>query len=318
MLKKLLKVAIIFTVGFISRFLVNYFTGINVFIDFIHYISFIYYSLFSFFILFVHEFDNLSFNKITYGPFNNNLNGPKEIKVKTFLTMESNRDNNLDDKSNNDYGSNKEDNSIYYRIHDNNRKITLSPNSPPRVNHLTKPKFIPYSEGLRQTNSNSNLSPIPSVPNTPNLNNLSTPSMSTVSELTPYNEIITERIDEVTGSNNNTLSNSNISTRTNYNPTNDDLPHIDTKLNGYRRNSDYALFRPRHFSDVDIERRKEQIIKNTRKSVTENIINENSNKKECLPSKLINKLGSKLVELEEKLEEWDKKEQVKYKKEMEN
>jgi hypothetical protein len=33
---------------------------------------------------------------------------------------------------------------------------------------------------------------------------------------------------------------------------------------------------------------------------------------------LINKLGSKLVELEGKLEEWDKKEQIKYKKGMEN
>jgi len=143
------------------------------------------------------------------------------------------------------------------------------------------------------------------MPTTPNLDNLSTPSMSTVSELAYPNEIIPERTIDTAA--NNRLSNSNISTRTNYDPTNENLPHIDSNFNGHRRNSDYALYQPRHFSDVNIEARKEQIIKNTKKAIIQNIINDNSDeKKSCFRSKsgkLIKKLGSKFVELDEKLEE---------------
>lgn len=54
-IRTLYKILIIFTIGFISRYLVNNFFGVNVFIDFCSYISLIYYSLFSCFVIFIHE-----------------------------------------------------------------------------------------------------------------------------------------------------------------------------------------------------------------------------------------------------------------------
>src|SRR6266700_8375419 len=108
MKKFLFKFFVIFIVGFISRFSVNYFADINVFADFTDYISLIYYSFFSFFVVFVHELIDLwfnpSLNKIPLGLFDSNLSeklSSKETKVKTFLAMESNRDNSLDSR----YGS---------------------------------------------------------------------------------------------------------------------------------------------------------------------------------------------------------------------
>lgn len=49
------KVFIIFIVGFISRFLVNQFFGVNVFLDFTNNISLLYYLVMSCFVVFVHE-----------------------------------------------------------------------------------------------------------------------------------------------------------------------------------------------------------------------------------------------------------------------
>ena len=61
--KNFLKVIIIFTVGFISRVLVNDFFGINVYFDYLHSVSLIYYALLSIFIVLVHEY-------LTYVEFN--------------------------------------------------------------------------------------------------------------------------------------------------------------------------------------------------------------------------------------------------------
>lgn len=45
----------IFIVGFLSRFLVNYFADVNVFVDYTNYISIIYYACLSFFIVFIND-----------------------------------------------------------------------------------------------------------------------------------------------------------------------------------------------------------------------------------------------------------------------
>jgi hypothetical protein len=60
--RNLIKLTLIFTVGLISRYLVNTYFNINVFSEFIHPISIIYYFFMSTFIVFVHElvhFDSL-------------------------------------------------------------------------------------------------------------------------------------------------------------------------------------------------------------------------------------------------------------------
>lgn len=54
----LYKFLIIFTVGIIPRAFVNYFGGLNVFLDFLHYISLLYYRTFSMFIVLVHDLFN--------------------------------------------------------------------------------------------------------------------------------------------------------------------------------------------------------------------------------------------------------------------
>ena len=54
--KNFLKVIIIFTVGFVSRILVNDYFGINVYFDCLHSVSLIYYALLSIFIVLVHEY----------------------------------------------------------------------------------------------------------------------------------------------------------------------------------------------------------------------------------------------------------------------
>lgn len=54
--ENLTKVFIIFSVGFISRVLINYFYNINVFIEYTNIISYIYYIVMAFFTIFVHDF----------------------------------------------------------------------------------------------------------------------------------------------------------------------------------------------------------------------------------------------------------------------
>lgn len=49
------KVIIIFVVGFTSRLFINYFYGINVFVEFTNIVSLVYYSFMSLFIVFVNE-----------------------------------------------------------------------------------------------------------------------------------------------------------------------------------------------------------------------------------------------------------------------
>lgn len=49
------KIIIIFTVGFVSRYLINEYYNINVFTEYCHLISIGFYSIFSIFIVFIHE-----------------------------------------------------------------------------------------------------------------------------------------------------------------------------------------------------------------------------------------------------------------------
>lgn len=69
-LANIFRVFIVFLVGFISRFLVNYYFGIDVFIQFTSPISIIYYTLFSAFVVYISELFNylsiINFNFLDY------------------------------------------------------------------------------------------------------------------------------------------------------------------------------------------------------------------------------------------------------------
>ena len=54
--RNLVKIIVIFIVGFISRILVNHFFDINVFTDCFHFISFAYYFIMAIFIVFFNYF----------------------------------------------------------------------------------------------------------------------------------------------------------------------------------------------------------------------------------------------------------------------
>lgn len=76
--KNIFKVLLIFFVGFTSRYLVNYFSGINVFVDFTSMISIIYYLNMSCVIVYLNNMD-LQFNGL-----NRNLLG---ITYEDFLNV---------------------------------------------------------------------------------------------------------------------------------------------------------------------------------------------------------------------------------------
>jgi hypothetical protein len=82
------KFLIIFTVGVISRALVNYFSGVNVFIDFLHYISLFYYITFSMFIVLVHDFINYFYMDIN--PSTNFQSKVMEPQTSTSLSNGTN------------------------------------------------------------------------------------------------------------------------------------------------------------------------------------------------------------------------------------
>ena len=285
------KVFFIFIVGFISRVLINHYTGVNVFVDFTHYISLIYYSLFSCFIVFFNEFVSYfqfsifpSFQKIPLGPSDSlvfNVYLSKDVKVITVLAIEGNRDNQV--SRNISTNKSRGATPIDFSLHGNNSRegILLTPIRPV-VNKNLKPVFIPYSEGLRQSTSNHNLSPIPVMPNTPNLNNLSTPSLSTISEMNPV-ETLNFNVRYPLSNN---MSNSNLTSielvtpRTSFN-TNDTnnatigstdnvLPYIDSRLDSVRRNEDFQLFHPRHLSTPEWQARRERIITNVENQLYNN------------------------------------------------
>jgi hypothetical protein len=100
----LYKFLIIFTVGIISRAFVNYFGGVNVFIDFLHYISLLYYITFSMFIVLVHDFLNYFYMDIS--PSSNTISS---LNSDTILNMEPAREKRPSNKS-----SSKNSKSSYY------------------------------------------------------------------------------------------------------------------------------------------------------------------------------------------------------------
>jgi hypothetical protein len=120
----LTKIFIIFSFGFMSRFFVNYFSDVNVFVDYTNFISLAYYIFMSIFVVLVHElvsFFNLSIspnfsNKIILGYFDSTPSCPlsgnivtskdgikdiKEIKVVSSLFMESDSPGSVNSVDNN-------------------------------------------------------------------------------------------------------------------------------------------------------------------------------------------------------------------------
>ena len=51
------KIVIVFTIGFSSRFLINFFLGVNVFVEYMHSVSIFYYLNFSCVVIYINSID---------------------------------------------------------------------------------------------------------------------------------------------------------------------------------------------------------------------------------------------------------------------
>ena len=65
------KIVIVFTIGFSSRFLINFFLGVNVFVEYMHWVSIFYYLNFSCVVIYINSIDfnlfkNFSWDYISY------------------------------------------------------------------------------------------------------------------------------------------------------------------------------------------------------------------------------------------------------------
>ena len=65
------KIVIVFTIGFSSRFLINFFLGVNVFVEYMHSVSIFYYLNFSCVVIYINSIDfnlfkNFSWDYISY------------------------------------------------------------------------------------------------------------------------------------------------------------------------------------------------------------------------------------------------------------
>lgn len=152
------KVIIIFTIGFITRILINNIYGINVFLEYLNTISLIYYSLISIFAVFVHEF-------VTY--FNLNILSISSI-TSTIKYISSNISNikisNIRLSSKNIMNSNKL--TILGLEDENTRKMVNKPVSISDISHKNGDETLPNTR--YNSNSKKGSSSSPSKPSRSN------------------------------------------------------------------------------------------------------------------------------------------------------
>src|SRR6267378_2359008 len=227
--KSIIKIFIIFIVGFVIRITVNYVYNINVFIDYTNIISIIYYYFMALFAVVINEI-NLQFQFPISSFF-----GYVFSVVKKFPFI------NLDDlklsflrKTINKfiYGSNK---------------MCLGSDNPVKGNCVKSNIDTPINLFHNGTGSKVNK----------DLNvNKSYDSTSFY--------VRSKGFTQIPQSNEDTFSNKSIKKGgyLNNSVSNINKPHLNVNLNGYRKDADLRLFEPRQISDVDINYRKEKIIQN--------------------------------------------------------
>jgi hypothetical protein len=289
-----------------SRFFVNYFTDINVFVDYTNFISLAYYIFMSIFVVLVHElvsFFNLSIfpnfdNKIILGHFDSipsssestnivtSKGGVKEIKVVSSLFMESELNNNSGVVSPNSdsldvsiYGNSSsvedyvDNSSISFKLSGDSDVIRMERKEKPIINNSLKPIFMPYSASLNVpyiTNPFMNVES--SGNNTPQ--DLLTPRTSlniydddilSSSRITSLNTNIYSTNQATLGSSYRTSLNSDYTNDTNHavlGLIDPNIPYIDYRLDGIRREDDIQLFQTRSFRDIDLDSRRDRIMAN--------------------------------------------------------
>src|SRR6267378_3682104 len=221
--KSIIKIFIIFIVGFVIRITVNYVYNINVFIDYTNIISIIYYYFMALFAVVINEI-NLQFQFPISSFF-----GYVFSVVKKFPFI------NLDDLK-------------LSFLNKSIKKGGYLNNSVSKINN-TKTDL---SEGSRSfiISSFDNDNILISSKTNKNLSNLQRP---VINNLTTNKEFSRSSLESnyTNDTNHATVSYTDIN-----------KPHLNVNLNGYRKDADLRLFEPRQISDVDINYRKEKIIQN--------------------------------------------------------
>jgi hypothetical protein len=261
--KSIIKIFIIFIVGFVIRITVNYAYNINVFIDYTNIISIIYYYFMAFFVVTINEvisqfqspissFFSYVFSVIKKFPFVN----LDDLKL-SFLRKTINKfiygsnkmclgpDNPVKDnclKSNIDTPINLFHNGMGSKV---NKDLNVNKS-------YSSTSFYVRSKGFTQIpQSNKDRFLNKSIKNGGYLNNSDSEVNNTKTDLLSEGNRSSFESGYTNDTNHATVSYTDIN-----------KPYLNANLNGYRKDADLRLFVPREISDVDINYRKEKIIQN--------------------------------------------------------
>jgi hypothetical protein len=267
--KSIIKIFIIFIVGFVIRITVNYAYNINVFIDYTNIISIIYYYFMASFVVVINEiftqfqfplssFFSYVFSVIKKFPFVN----LDDLKL-SFLRKTINKfiygsnkmclgpDNPVKDnclKSNIDTPINLFHNGMGSKV---NKDLNVNKS-------YSSTSFYVRSKGFTQIpQSNKDRFLNKSIKNGGYLNNYDSEVNNTKTDLLSEGNRSSFESGYTNDTNHATVSYTDIN-----------KPYLNANLNGYRKDADLRLFEPREISDVDINYRKEKIIQNVQQKAS--------------------------------------------------
>jgi len=268
--KSIIKIFIIFIVGFVIRITVNYAYNINVFIDYTNIISIIYYYFMASFVVVINEiftqfqfplssFFSYVFSVIKKFPFVN----LDDLKL-SFLRKTINKfiygsnkmclgpDNPVKDnclKSNIDTPINLFHNGIGSKV---NKDLNVNKS-------YSSTSFYVRSKGFTQIpQSNKDRFLNKSIKNEGYLNNSDSEVNNTKTDLLSEGNRSSFESGYTNDTNHATVSYTDMN-----------KPYLNANLNGYRKDADLRLFEPRQISDVDINYRKEKIIQNVQQKASD-------------------------------------------------
>jgi len=268
--KSIIKIFIIFIVGFVIRITVNYAYNINVFIDYTNIISIIYYYFMASFVVVINEiftqfqfplssFFSYVFSVIKKFPFVN----LDDLKL-SFLRKTINKfiygsnkmclgpDNPVKDnclKSNIDTPINLFHNGIGSKV---NKDLNVNKS-------YSSTSFYVRSKGFTQIpQSNKDRFLNKSIKNGGYLNNYDSEVNNTKTDLLSEGNRSSFESGYTNDTNHATVSYTDMN-----------KPYLNANLNGYRKDADLRLFEPRQISDVDINYRKEKIIQNVQQKASD-------------------------------------------------
>jgi hypothetical protein len=266
--KSIINIFIIFIVGFVIRITVNYAYNINVFIDYTNIISIIYYYFMALFVVVINEittqfqFPFSSFISYVFSV----------VKKLSFVNLDNLKLTFLRKTINKFiYGSNKmclgsdnfvKDNCVKSNIdtpinlfhNGTSSKANKNFNIPKSYDntsfYVRSLKGLSQGENIPQSN-NKDLLQKKFTHNKGYLNNSDSGVNETKTDLFSEGSRSSFESGYTNDTNHATVSYTDIN-----------KPYLNANLNGYRKDADLRLFKPREISDVDINYRKEKIIQN--------------------------------------------------------